>query len=83
LYDSYPNPFNSSTIISFYVPKNTFVKITLFNVVGEYVTTIFKGNVRAGTHSTCFNASKLSSGIYYYKIETKDFSQMKNFILLK
>jgi len=83
LYNNYPNPFNPTTTISFSVPINTHVKLTVFNILGQYVKTIYQGNVTPGTYSILFDGSQLESGIYFYRIDTDGFSQTKKFILLK
>ncbi len=69
LSQNYPNPFNPSTTISFAVPYNSDVRITLYNILGKAVEEIVNRNYDAGYHSIKFNATGLASGIYFYKIE--------------
>ncbi len=83
LMQNYPNPFNPATIISFSLPKETNVKLTVYNMLGQIVSSIFDGRLNAGTHSVEFNGSSLPSGIYFYKLETDNFSQTKKMSLLK
>lgn len=80
---NYPNPFNPSTLIQFSLPKSAHVHIRIFNVWGQEVTTIFDKKVEAGVHQVEFNASHLASGLYFYKLETAGFVQMKKMIILK
>ena len=71
LKQNYPNPFNPSTNISFYLPKESRVKIKIFDITGKQVAEILNDNLEAGTHSVLFNPDgKLSSGIYIYSLIT-------------
>ena len=83
LYNNYPNPFNPSTTISFDLPQSSDVKLIVYDLLGRKVSEIFKGNMNAGHHETKFNASKLSSGIYFYKLEAGGFVSVKKMMLMK
>lgn len=83
LEQNYPNPFNPATTIRFNLPSDQHVKINIYNVVGEMVKELVNENYSAGTHSIEFNGSRLSSGIYIYRIETLAFTDIKKMVLLK
>lgn len=83
LNQNYPNPFNPKTTINFTVPKTCLVTIKVYDELGKEVVTIANENKNVGSYSVEFNASKLASGIYYYKIEAGEFTQTKKMILLK
>ena len=83
LYQNYPNPFNPSTNIDFYLPKADKVKLSVFNATGREVEVLVNSFMNSGTHSIIFNGSNLSSGIYFYKLETSVFQQVNKMLLLK
>jgi len=83
LEQNYPNPFNPSTKINFGLKKAGNIEITVFNILGNKVATLVNGFNAAGKHSVLFNASTLSSGIYFYKIVTNEFTQTRKMILEK
>jgi len=83
LYQNYPNPFNPETIIKFALPEAGIVRLTVYSILGEKVTVLVNGIMNAGYHRVAFNAANLSSGIYIYKIEAKDFTEKKKMILVK
>ena len=83
LSQNYPNPFNPSTTIKFSLPKQTQLKLNLYNMLGELVETIVEGNYEVGNYKVTFNASNLPSGVYVYRIESSDFVQTKKMMLLK
>jgi len=83
LYQNYPNPFNPSTIIRFALPQESNVKIIVFNILGEEVVRLVEGVQSAGYHQIVFDASKLSSGFYMYRIISDGFLQTKKMLLLK
>jgi hypothetical protein len=80
---NYPNPFNPSTIIEFDIPKATNVKIEVYNMAGQKIETLLSRRMPAGHHEVDFNAQKLSSGIYFYRIEAGEFQDVKKMILIK
>jgi hypothetical protein len=83
LSQNYPNPFNPSTKIKFVLPKKELVTLEVFNTLGQKVETLLNQNMKSGNHEVEFNGSRLSSGIYYYRIEAGKFYQVKKMILLK
>ena len=83
LYQNYPNPFNPSTTIKFALPVKTNLSLNVYNTLGEKVAEIFKGEMEEGYHEMMFNASGLSSGVYFYKIESENFNSTKKLMLLK
>lgn len=84
LSQNYPNPFNPATTINFALPVSGNVTLIVYNVLGEHVSNLINGKqLNAGYHSVNFNASKLASGIYYYRIQSGSYSQTKKMILLK
>jgi hypothetical protein len=83
LNQNYPNPFNPTTTINYSVPKSGIVKIKVYDLLGREVATIVNENKPAGNYNIEFNASKLTSGIYFYRMEAGSFSQTKKLLLLK
>lgn len=83
LKQNYPNPFNPSTKISFDLPKQDFVKISVFDMSGKEVETLVNRVVDAGSFTVDFDASKLSTGVYFYKMTTSNFTATKKMILVK
>jgi hypothetical protein len=83
LEQNYPNPFNPSTTINFTIPSDGTVKLTLFNVLGEQVASLFEGVLERGFHRIEFNASNLASGVYIYAVEFENLVQSKKMMLLK
>jgi hypothetical protein len=88
LEQNYPNPFNPSTLIRFSLPVDAQVTIGVYNLVGEKVAEIASGNFSSGSHNVTFDASKLTSGIYFYRLDAtgingKTFSSVKKMTLMK
>ena len=86
LYQNYPNPFNPSTTIQFSIPKESFVKLEVFNALGEKISTLVSEILSAGIYTYEFNVferKKLSSGIYFYRLTAGEFMDTKKFLLLK
>jgi hypothetical protein len=83
LTQNYPNPFNPMTSIKFAIPENSFVKISVFDVIGREICVLVNQEKTAGNYIVDFDASQLSSGIYYYRLEAKDFVEVKKMMLLK
>ena len=83
LSQNYPNPFNPSTTIKYALPKEEKVTLKVYNNVGELVTTLVNEVQAVGVHQVTFNASRLASGVYFYKIEAGAFNQTKKLILMK
>jgi hypothetical protein len=83
LEQNYPNPFNPITTISFMIPEDGNVKLTVFNILGQEIAALINEPMQAGIHSVDFDASALNSGLYLYKIETGDFTQIRKMLLIK
>jgi len=83
LYQNYPNPFNPSTKIKFSISKESNVNLSIYNLIGELVTTLVDEQMTPGIYEYEFNAGKFSSGIYLYKIIAGDFVETKKMILMK
>ena len=83
LQQNYPNPFNPVTNINFSIPKSGIVKLTVYDASGRETATLFNGRLSAGTYNYDFDASQLASGIYFYKLESDDFTQTKKMVLVK
>jgi hypothetical protein len=83
LHQNYPNPFNPATSIKFDLPKSSFVNLSVYDVSGKLVGVILNEQKSQGSYSVQFNASYLSSGTYFYKITTGDFSSVKRMMLIK
>ncbi len=80
---NYPNPFNSKTVISFEIKKRTTAKIEIFDVTGGLVAVLLNRLLDAGRHEVVFDADKLASGIYYYKLSAAGETQTKKMVLVK
>ncbi len=83
LEQNYPNPFNPSTKIRYSIPENSFVTLKVFNLLGEEIETLVNGEQSAGVYEATFDASKLSSGIYFYTLSTKNSVITKKMILVR
>ena len=83
LEQNYPNPFNPSTSIKYSVPENGFVKLSVYNLVGEEISVLVNEIVDAGFHEATFNAANLPSGTYFYSLQTVNSIQTKKMVLLK
>lgn len=83
LYQNFPNPFNPSTTISFSVSKSAHITLKVYTLIGEEVTTLWDQPTTIGTYYVKFNASNLSSGIYWYQLSSNDKKITKKFILIK
>lgn len=83
LSQNYPNPFNPSTKISFSIPKLELVNITVYDITGKETAVLVNENMNAGSHEVTFNASGLSSGIYFYTIRATGYTSTKKMILAK
>ena len=83
LEQNYPNPFNPSTTINYSVPENTFVKLEVFNSIGQKVKTLINEVKEAGDYRIDFNAAALPGGVYLYKLDAGKYSEARKMILLK
>ena len=83
VYQNYPNPFNPSTNISWYSPVEGHQIVKIYNAVGSEIATLMNAYKPAGSHTVKFDGTGLSSGIYFYRIESGSYSSVKKMILLK
>lgn len=83
LLQNYPNPFNPVTTIKFQIPKEGYVVLKVYDILGREVRTLVNDYKPIGKYSIDFNASSLASGTYIYELRVNDFKAVKKFILLK
>ena len=83
LFQNYPNPFNPATNIRFDIAKAGLVKITVYDITGKVVSNLVNSVYESGSYNVSFDASMLSSGIYFYKLETSEFTSVKKMMLIK
>ena len=87
LYQNYPNPFNPSTTISYQLPKESFVNLTVYNSLGQEVAVLVNETQTKGKYSVKFNATsaggELSSGLYFYRLQCGEFNSVRKMILTK
>jgi len=83
LLQNYPNPFNPSTTIKFTIPQSSVVTLKVFNTLGQEVKTLINQNMESGAHSISFDATDLNSGVYFYKLDAGQFSDVRKMTLIK
>ncbi len=83
LAQNYPNPFNPTTTINYQIPKDGFVTLKIYDVLGKEVATLVNENKGTGRYNVNFNASNLASGVYLYQLKVNDFVSTKKLVLLK
>lgn len=83
LYTNYPNPFNPSTKIRYAIPQTSFTTLKVYSVTGKEVATLINEEKTPGVYEVNFDGAGLSSGIYFYKLHSGNFSDIKKMILLK
>ena len=84
LYQNYPNPFNPNTTLSYSLPKESIVKLSVYDVMGREIAIVVDNETKsAGVHTVPFNAERLSSGVYFYKLQTNGYTETKRMLLLK
>ena len=88
LSQNFPNPFNPTTTITYSIPENSEVNLTIYNLTGKKITDLVQGQVNAGIYSvnwdgTNHTGNPVSSGLYLYTVETANFRSMKKMILMK
>jgi polyhydroxybutyrate depolymerase len=83
LLNNYPNPFNPKTTIEFKLPKNEFVKLKVYNALGEEIAILVCERLASGTYKFEWDAGNLTSGVYYYRIDTGNFVDVKKMVLMK
>ncbi len=83
LEQNYPNPFNPTTNIRFAIPKSGFTTLKVYDAMGREVATLYNSKLEAGKYESEFNAMNLSSGVYFYKLVSGDFTEVKKLTLIK
>jgi uncharacterized delta-60 repeat protein len=83
LSQNYPNPFNPSTKIKFDIPKSSFVKLAVYDMLGKKVSSLVYNELKAGTYEYTFDAAEYNSGVYFYKLETDGFVETKKMLYIK
>lgn len=83
LNQNYPNPFNPSTLITYEVPKSSFVKIVLYDILGREIKTLLNNYIQTGKYEIRFNADNLSSGMYIYTLFSENIKISKKMVILK
>ena len=88
IHQNYPNPFNPVTTINFELPKNEFVNISIYNLMGSHIKSLVNMNLDAGYRSVNWDATNVlgqpvSAGMYIYTIQAGDFRQTRKMVLLK
>ncbi|MBI2418127.1 MAG: AGE family epimerase/isomerase [Ignavibacteriales bacterium] len=83
LKQNYPNPFNASTVITYTLPRQGEVSLSVYDLLGTEVTKLVNEEKQAGTHKISFNAGSLPSGVYFYRLSTGSMVQTKKFVVMK
>ena len=83
LEQNYPNPFNPATTINYSIPSSGYVSLSVYDILGKEVATIVNEYKNAGSYSTMFDSNGLTSGVYFYRLQTGNFDSIKKFILVK
>lgn len=83
LYNNYPNPFNPATKIKFDIPEQSFTKILIYDINGKEISMPVNEQLNPGSYDAVFDASKLPSGVYFYKIISGSYTDVKKMILVK
>ncbi len=83
LYQNYPNPFNPSTRISYTIPQDDYVSLKVYDILGNEAAVIFEGEQQPGNYNFTFDGSELTSGIYFYRLQTRSYAAVRKFVLLK
>jgi hypothetical protein len=83
LSQNYPNPFNPKTVIEFYLPKKSFTKLIVYDLLGREIDVIVNKELQSGSYKVNFNGSNFTNGMYYYRLQAGDFVQVNKMVLLK
>jgi hypothetical protein len=83
LFQNYPNPFNPSTTLQFAIPKTSFVKLNVYDVLGREIATLVDEQLKPGTYEVDFDGTNLTSGVYYYRLTSDDYVETKKMVLTK
>ncbi|HXX64053.1 MAG TPA: T9SS type A sorting domain-containing protein, partial [Bacteroidota bacterium] len=80
---NYPNPFNPSTTIQYALPRRSQVTLSVYNTLGQLVSTLVNEEQQAGYHEVKFDGSNIASGVYLYRIQAGDFRQVRRMLVVK
>ncbi len=83
LYSNYPNPFNPATTIEYALPKSSEVLLTIYNLLGHEMARLVDGELSAGYHSVAWDASNVTSGVYFYTLQAGEFVETRKMVLLR
>jgi len=83
LFQNYPNPFDPETLINYTIAKAGIVKLSVYNVLGQKVADLVNEHKTANTYKVTFDASDLTSGVYFYRLEVGDYSKTMKMMLLR
>lgn len=83
LSQNYPNPFNPSTLINFAIAKQTFAQLNVYDITGRLVSTLVNQEMQPGNYQFTWNGTNLSSGAYFYRLQTNEFTETKRMLLVK
>lgn len=83
LHQNYPNPFNPATNIRFEIPRTSLVKLIAYDILGRKIATLVNEKLNAGSYKVNWDASNYPSGVYFYKLVTGDFVDVKKMVLIK
>ena len=83
MFQNYPNPFNPITTIKFSLPKKADVKLIIYNALGQVVVELINKTLEEGYHEVQFTAGDYTSGVYYYRLKTSEFTSIRKMLLLK
>jgi flagellar hook assembly protein FlgD len=83
LHQNFPNPFNPSTTISFTILNNAYVTLKVYDILGREVATLVNKKMTLGKQSIQWNTTNESSGVYFYRLQTGNYTQIKKMILLR
>jgi hypothetical protein len=83
LYQNFPNPFNPVTMIKFDIPRNEFVRLSVYDATGKEIEKLINTDLSPGKYSYQFNEPNYSSGVYFYRLETGDFAKTKKMVIIK
>jgi hypothetical protein len=83
LLQNYPNPFNPATVITYDVPVRSHVKLAIYDILGREVVVLKDGEQDSQRYTLSFNASRLSAGVYFYRLTTPTYTETKKMILIR
>jgi hypothetical protein len=83
LSQNFPNPFNPSTAIQFDIPSEGNATLKVYDIIGQEVAVLVNDNLSAGRYRTTWDASRVASGVYFYRLQAKDFVQTRKLLLLR